>query len=93
MCVELEEGVGAGNWLDMVILYYQKFSAEHQEFAMKVNRLVGVVATKKIAVFFIEVMNKEGFREWQLRDLEKEARERALEIEMFIQKLMHDASS
>ncbi|GKD13432.1 hypothetical protein Tco_1197839, partial [Tanacetum coccineum] len=40
-----------------------------------------------------EMMDKEGSREWQLRDLEKEARERALEIELFVQKLMRDASS
>ncbi|GKC97484.1 hypothetical protein Tco_1167759 [Tanacetum coccineum] len=84
MCVELEEAVGARNWLDMAILYCRQFSAEHQDFAIKVNRLVGqmheafedrmafvrelnsvtgVAVTAKTAMFFTEMMNKEGFRE------------------------------
>ncbi|GJW48686.1 hypothetical protein Tco_0080332 [Tanacetum coccineum] len=47
----------------------------------------------KTAVFFKEMMEKDGSREWQLCDLGKEARERALEIESFLQKLMRDESS
>ncbi|GJR88505.1 hypothetical protein Tco_0212516 [Tanacetum coccineum] len=114
MCVELETVVGARNWLDMVVLYCRKFTSEHQEFAIRINRLVGemnkvcqdrivfvrgiesvtdVTVTAKIVVFLKEMMNKEGSREWQLRDLGKEARERALEIELFVQKLMRDESS
>ncbi|GJS08165.1 hypothetical protein Tco_0364961 [Tanacetum coccineum] len=61
-------------------------------FVRELESVVGVAVTAKTAMFLMEMMNKEGFREWQLRDLEKEARERALEIEMFVQKLMHDAS-
>nr|GFA14371.1 nucleic acid-binding, OB-fold protein [Tanacetum cinerariifolium] len=41
MCAELEEAVGARNWLDMVVLYCRQFSAEHRDFAIKVNMLVG----------------------------------------------------
>ncbi|GJT60746.1 hypothetical protein Tco_1004279 [Tanacetum coccineum] len=109
MCAKLEEAVGARNWLDIVFLYCQKFLAEHRDFSIKVNRLVGqmneacqdriafvrelesvagVAVIAKTVVFLTEMMDKEGFRELQLRDLEKEARERALEIEMFVQKLM-----
>ncbi|GJV58907.1 hypothetical protein Tco_1465007 [Tanacetum coccineum] len=53
----------------------------------------GVTVTAKTAVFLKEMMDKEGSREWQLRDLVKEAKEMALEIELFVQKLMRDASS
>ncbi|GJU92566.1 hypothetical protein Tco_1317322 [Tanacetum coccineum] len=109
MCAKLEEAVGVRNWLDIVFLYCQKFLAEHRDFSIKVNRLVGqmneacqdriafvqelesvagVAVIAKTVVFLTEMMDKEGFRELQLRDLEKEARERALEIKMFVQKLM-----
>ncbi|GKC38042.1 hypothetical protein Tco_1050426 [Tanacetum coccineum] len=105
MCAELEEAVGAHNWLDMVVLYCQKFLAEYRDFAIKVNRLVGqmneacqdriafvrelksvagVANMTKTVVFLTKMMNKKGFREWQLRDLEKKARERTLEIEMIV---------
>ncbi|GJW08076.1 hypothetical protein Tco_1570499 [Tanacetum coccineum] len=65
---------------------------DRMPFVRELNSVTGVAVTAKIVVFLTEIMNKEGFREWQLRDLEKEAKERALEIEMFIQKLMLDAS-
>ncbi|GKC75643.1 hypothetical protein Tco_1126417 [Tanacetum coccineum] len=114
MCVELEEVVGAQNWLDMVPLYCRKFMSEHREFAIKMNRLcgemieacqygiafvrelesvAGVIVMAKNALFLKEMVDKEGSREWQLHDLGKEAKERALEIELFVQKLMRDESS
>ncbi|GJV66480.1 hypothetical protein Tco_1481989 [Tanacetum coccineum] len=111
MCAELEMAVGACNWLDMVVLYCQKFSSEHQEFAINMSRLVGemneacqdriafvrelesvagVTVMAKTIVFLKQMMDKEGSREWQLCDLVKEAKERALEIELFVQKMMCD---
>ncbi|GJR19705.1 hypothetical protein Tco_0968232 [Tanacetum coccineum] len=104
MCAELEMAVGARNWLDMVVLYCQKFSSKHQEFAINMSRLVGemneacqdriafvrelesvacVTVMAKTIVFLKQMMDKEGSREWQLCDLVKEAKERALEIELF----------
>nr|GEU59942.1 hypothetical protein [Tanacetum cinerariifolium] len=114
MFAELEEAVGARNWLDMVVLYCRKFTSKHREFAIRMNRLVGemdevcqdkiafvrelesvagVTVTAKTAVFFKEMMDKEGSREWQLRDLGKEAKERAHETELFVHKPMCDSSS
>ncbi|GKF23915.1 hypothetical protein Tco_0076237 [Tanacetum coccineum] len=78
-CAELEMAVGARTWLDMMTVYCRESESEHRDFALQMNRL--------------EMMEKDGSREWQLRDLGKEARERALEIESFLQKLMRDESS
>ncbi|GKC14534.1 hypothetical protein Tco_1011316 [Tanacetum coccineum] len=38
-------------------------------------------------------MDKKGSREWQLNDLGKEAKERAREIEMFVQKLKFEINA
>ncbi|GKE86555.1 hypothetical protein Tco_1560297, partial [Tanacetum coccineum] len=62
-------------------------------FLRELESVAGVTVTAKTAVFLKEMMDKEGSREWQLRDLVKEAKEMALEIELFVQKLMRDASS
>ncbi|GJZ40568.1 hypothetical protein Tco_0587454 [Tanacetum coccineum] len=53
-------------------------------FVRELESVVGVTITAKTAVFFKEMMEKEGSREWQLHDLGKEAEERAREIEMFV---------
>ncbi|GJZ95869.1 hypothetical protein Tco_0668203 [Tanacetum coccineum] len=53
-------------------------------FVREIKSVAGVTVTVKTAMFLKEMMNKEGSKEWQLRDLEKEARERALEIELFV---------
>ncbi|GJT02057.1 hypothetical protein Tco_0048666 [Tanacetum coccineum] len=105
ICAKLEEAVGAQNWLDMVPLYCRKFMSGYREFAIKMNRLrgemieacqygiafvwelesvAGVIVTAKNALFLKEMMDKEGSRE---------AKERALEIESFVHKLMRDESS
>ncbi|GKC69966.1 hypothetical protein Tco_1115849, partial [Tanacetum coccineum] len=105
-----EEAVGGRrNWLDMMIVYLQKFTDEHRDFALSVNRLLrdmnescldrrafvrelrsmsGEIVPARAAVFLEEMMDKEGNREWQLRELGKEAREMASEIEAFLLKLM-----
>ncbi|GJX41523.1 hypothetical protein Tco_0256513 [Tanacetum coccineum] len=62
-------------------------------FVRELESVAGVTVTAKTAVFFKKMMDKEGSREWQLRDLGKEAKERAREIELFVQKLMRDSSS
>ncbi|GKD39002.1 hypothetical protein Tco_1259209 [Tanacetum coccineum] len=61
-------------------------------FVRELESVEGVTITMKTAVFFKEMMDKEGIREWQLHDLGKEAEERAHEIEMFVQKLKFGGS-
>nr|GEU31553.1 hypothetical protein [Tanacetum cinerariifolium] len=101
MCEELEKVVGACNWVDMMIVYFQKVANEHRDFALRVNWLIGemndacsdreafvrelwnvtgeTVPTMNVG-FLKKMMDKEGHMEWQLLDLEKEAREMAFEI-------------
>ncbi|GJX35904.1 hypothetical protein Tco_0247461 [Tanacetum coccineum] len=62
-------------------------------FVRELESVEGVTVTAKTAVFLKEMMDKEGSKEWQLHDLEKDAKEKALEIELFVQKLARDASS
>nr|GEY13135.1 hypothetical protein [Tanacetum cinerariifolium] len=50
-------------------------------FVRELESVAGVTVTAKAAVFLKEMMFKEGSRKWQLIDLEKEAKERALEID------------
>nr|GFD11199.1 hypothetical protein [Tanacetum cinerariifolium] len=53
MCAELEEAVGARNWLDMVAMNYQKFMSEHQ-FAIKMNRLcVEMIEACQDRIYFV----------------------------------------
>ncbi|GJR26838.1 hypothetical protein Tco_1103070 [Tanacetum coccineum] len=61
-----------------MIVYFDGYASEQRDFALRVNRLVE------------EMMDKEGSKELQLRDLEKEAKERVREIEFFVGKLMRD---
>ncbi|GJS74062.1 cell division cycle 20.2, cofactor of APC complex-like protein [Tanacetum coccineum] len=113
--VGAEEAVGGRrNWLDMMIVYLQKFTDEHRDFALSVNRLLrdmnescldrrafvrelrsmsGEIVPARAAVFLEEMMDKEGNMEWQLRELGKEAREMASEIEAFLLKLMDEEPS
>ncbi|GJU55422.1 hypothetical protein Tco_1229136 [Tanacetum coccineum] len=53
-------------------------------FVRELKSVAGVANMTNTVVFLTEMMNKKGFREWQLRDLEKKARERTLEIEMIV---------
>ncbi|GKB14562.1 hypothetical protein Tco_0848485 [Tanacetum coccineum] len=62
-------------------------------FVRELESVAGVIVMAKNALFLKEMVDKEGSREWQLHDLGKEAKERALEIELFVQKLMRDESS
>ncbi|GJW93726.1 hypothetical protein Tco_0173398 [Tanacetum coccineum] len=57
-------------------------------FVQEIKSVASVTVTGKTAMFLNEMMDKEGSKEWQLRDLAKEAREMSLEIELFVQKLM-----
>ncbi|GKB87854.1 hypothetical protein Tco_0960126 [Tanacetum coccineum] len=57
-------------------------------FVRELWSVTGETVLAMTAVFLEKIMDKEGNREWQLRDLEKEAREMAFEIESFLFKLM-----
>ncbi|GKE12716.1 hypothetical protein Tco_1416267 [Tanacetum coccineum] len=62
-------------------------------FLQELESMEGVTITANTAMFFKEMIEKEGGREWQLHDLGKEAKERAREIEMFVQNLKFGGSS
>ncbi|GKA28175.1 hypothetical protein Tco_0714343 [Tanacetum coccineum] len=87
------DGVGERNWLDMMIVYCREFTDEHRDFALRVNSVAYETVPAKTAAFLEEMINKEGSMEWQLCDLEKEAREMAFEIESFLLKLMDEEPS
>nr|GEU86491.1 hypothetical protein [Tanacetum cinerariifolium] len=53
-------------------------------FVRELESIAGVIVMAKTVMFFKEMMDKEGSREWQLHDLGKEAKERALENELFV---------
>nr|GEW99752.1 hypothetical protein [Tanacetum cinerariifolium] len=42
-CEKLEKAVGGRYWLDMMIVYCQKLAGDHQDFANRVSRLIGVM--------------------------------------------------
>ncbi|GJY94048.1 hypothetical protein Tco_0510409 [Tanacetum coccineum] len=93
VCEKLERAVGECNWLDMMIVYFDDYASGQRDFARRLNRLVSEMneaCKAKVVVFLEEMMNKEGSREWELCDLEKEAKERVHEIEFFMGKLMRD---
>ncbi|GJS86170.1 hypothetical protein Tco_0752711 [Tanacetum coccineum] len=85
MFEKLEKAVGGRYWLDMMIVYCRKLADEHRDFTDRVSR--------EDCYVLEEMINKEGNREWQLRGLEKEAREMAFEIESFLLKLMDEEPS
>nr|GFC08495.1 hypothetical protein [Tanacetum cinerariifolium] len=58
-------------------------------FVYKLMSMTGVVVTTKTVEFLKVMMDKDSSREWQLCNLEKEARERAHEIKLFLQKQFH----
>nr|GEY00269.1 hypothetical protein [Tanacetum cinerariifolium] len=84
MCEELERDVGRRNWLQMMIVYLRKYADKHKDFALSVNRLVEDINKADLdrRAFVREL------RECKLRDLTKEAREIAIEIESFLLKLV-----
>nr|GEU75388.1 hypothetical protein [Tanacetum cinerariifolium] len=59
----------------------------------ELRSVAGETVPAKTCVFLEDTMNKQGRWEWQLIDLEKEAREMAFEIESFLLKLMNEESS
>nr|GEW44949.1 hypothetical protein [Tanacetum cinerariifolium] len=59
----------------------------------ELQSMAGETVMAKAALFLEKMMDKEGNREWQLRDLGKESREMAFEIESFLLKLMDEESS
>ncbi|GJR36748.1 hypothetical protein Tco_1212432 [Tanacetum coccineum] len=63
------------------------------DFVRELRSVAGETVLAKTALFLEEMMNKEGSREWQLRDLEKEAREMDFEIGIFLLKLMDEEPS
>ncbi|GJY36479.1 hypothetical protein Tco_0421857 [Tanacetum coccineum] len=42
-CEELERVVGGRNWLDMMIVYFDEYVYEHQEFTHRLNGLIGEI--------------------------------------------------
>ncbi|GJS89288.1 hypothetical protein Tco_0771924 [Tanacetum coccineum] len=65
--------------------------ADRMAFVRELRSVAGESVPAKTAVFFEEMMNKEGSREWQLADLVREGKERVREIDFFVGKLMRDA--
>ncbi|GKB17405.1 hypothetical protein Tco_0851328 [Tanacetum coccineum] len=63
---------------------------DRMDFVLEIRSVAGETVPAKTAMFLEEMMNKEGSREWQLVDLEMEAKERVREIEFFVGKLMRD---
>ncbi|GJT10634.1 hypothetical protein Tco_0857676 [Tanacetum coccineum] len=57
-------------------------------FVWELRSVAGETVPTKTHVFLEEMIDKEGSTEWQLRDLEKEAKERVHEIKFFVGKLM-----
>ncbi|GKE56652.1 hypothetical protein Tco_1495837 [Tanacetum coccineum] len=102
MCAELEMKVGSRKWLDMMLLYCQNSATEDRELALRFNRMRGdrVVAFEDMMAFIhelqsvtgVSMMEKEDSRDWNLEKLENEAKQRALEMELLVQKLIrHDS--
>ncbi|GJY14887.1 hypothetical protein Tco_0385309 [Tanacetum coccineum] len=60
-------------------------------FVHKLENVTGVSVVSKTIVFLKEMMEKEDSRD-HLENLENEAKQRALEMESFVQKLMRDGS-
>ncbi|GKC97738.1 hypothetical protein Tco_1168013 [Tanacetum coccineum] len=61
---------------------------DRRAFVWELWRVSCKTVPAKTALFLEHMMDKEGNREWKLRDLTKEAREIAFEIESFLLKLM-----
>ncbi|GKD50654.1 hypothetical protein Tco_1279630 [Tanacetum coccineum] len=85
---ELEKAVGGRNWL---IDEMNEACADRMVFVWELWSVVGETILEKTAAFLEVMMNKEGTIEWQLADVQREAEERAREIEFFVGKLMRDA--
>nr|GEZ59756.1 hypothetical protein [Tanacetum cinerariifolium] len=85
MCAELKDVVVVRTWFQTVALYCQNFAAQH--------RVAGVTVAATTAVILNQMMDKEWFREWHLRGFEQEYIDFFCEIDMFVQKSRHQASS
>ncbi|GKA37851.1 hypothetical protein Tco_0724416 [Tanacetum coccineum] len=62
-------------------------------FVRELQSVADETVPMKTAAFLDEMMNKKGSKEWQLCDLEKEAREMAFKIESFLLKLIDEEPS
>ncbi|GKB17595.1 hypothetical protein Tco_0851518 [Tanacetum coccineum] len=65
--------------------------ADRMAFVRELRSVAGETIPAKTAAFFKEMLNKEGTIEWQLADVQREAKERVHKIEFFVGKLMRDA--
>ncbi|GJQ90603.1 hypothetical protein Tco_0001742 [Tanacetum coccineum] len=65
---------------------------DKMDFVQELESVMGVSVVAKTAVFLKEMMEKEDSREYHLENLENETKQRALEMESFVQKLMRDGS-
>ncbi|GJV35888.1 hypothetical protein Tco_1408365 [Tanacetum coccineum] len=70
-----------------------KACSDRISFVLELQSVAGETVPAKTALFLEKMMGKEGNKEWQLRDLGKEAREMAFEIESFLLKLMDEEPS
>ncbi|GJV24687.1 hypothetical protein Tco_1377382 [Tanacetum coccineum] len=82
MCAELEMAVGSQKWLDMM-----------DSFCSELESVTGVSVVAKTVVFLKEMMEKEDSRDYHLENFENEAKQKALEMELFVEKLMRESSS
>ncbi|GKB89987.1 hypothetical protein Tco_0962259 [Tanacetum coccineum] len=62
------------------------------DFVHELENVTGVSVVAKIVVFLKKMMEKEDSKDYHLENLENESKQRALEMESFVQKLMCDGS-
>ncbi|GKC61470.1 hypothetical protein Tco_1089068 [Tanacetum coccineum] len=70
---------------DMIVGFVDRMAFVHE-----LKSVEGVFIAAKTAMFFREMMEKEDNMDYHLENLENEAKQRALEMELFVQKLMRD---
>ncbi|GJR20422.1 hypothetical protein Tco_0968949 [Tanacetum coccineum] len=86
MCEKLEKAVGGRRLIGQMNEACEDMIA----FVRELRSGTGEPEPRKMAVFLEEMMEKECNEEGQLRDLEKEARTMAFEIDSFLMKLMNE---
>ncbi|GJS60147.1 hypothetical protein Tco_0654931 [Tanacetum coccineum] len=76
------------NWRlrgDRIVAFENRMAFVHE-----LKNVTGVSIVAKTVVFLKEMMEKEDSRDYHLESLENKAKQRALEMESFVQKLMRD---
>ncbi|GKB61240.1 hypothetical protein Tco_0917426 [Tanacetum coccineum] len=87
MCQELREAAKSSDWLrEEMIVAYEKM----MYFVEELESVVGVIASAKAAEFLNETQVKDDAKLGHLHDLERQTELRAIEKELFIQKLLRN---